>query len=71
MSAGSATTGGGAGGRISVTYTTSSEFTGSWTTYGGKSTHSYGGAGTVYVVAVTKKFLYVDNKEPYPVPVIM
>ncbi|WAR26295.1 hypothetical protein MAR_011999 [Mya arenaria] len=39
-----------------------------WTAYGGQSSHSTGGAGTVYVGAISKKLLYVDNKEPYSVP---
>ncbi|WAR26300.1 hypothetical protein MAR_012004 [Mya arenaria] len=40
-----------------------------WTAYGGQSSHSTGGAGTVYVGAISKKLLYVDNKKPYSVPV--
>ena len=66
--AGSGTTGGGAGGRVSITYT-DSEYTGTHIAYGGASDYSYGGAGTVYVKAGTKRKLYIDNKNPYTVPV--
>lgn len=65
---GSATTGGGGGGRIAITYTTS-EYTGVKVAYGGSSPYSYGGAGTVYVRAGAKRKLYIDNKQPYTVPV--
>ena len=61
-------TGGGAGGRISVSYTTS-EYTGTMQAYGGSSDYSYGGAGTIYKVEDTKKILVVDNGEPYTVSV--
>jgi len=67
--AGSATTGGGGGGRIAIIYTSSSEYTGAWTAYGGRSTHSTGGAGTVFIGALTKRLLYVDNKAPTILPV--
>ena len=67
--AGTPETGGGAGGRMSIRYSTSSEFTGTWQAYGGRSQHSDGGAGTVYVRTVTKRLLYVDNGRPYIGPV--
>jgi hypothetical protein len=59
---GLASTGGGAGGRVAITYT-DSEFTGSYVAYGGRSAHSTGGAGTVYVNAGSKSKLYIDNKQ--------
>ena len=65
---GSATSGGGAGGRIAV-LVSSSEYTGTYVTYGGASAYSYGAAGTVYVEEADKKTLIVDNKEPYSVKV--
>ena len=68
MFVGSAVTGGGAGGRISVSYTTS-EYTGTMVAYGGSSDYSYGGAGTIYKVDGSKKILVVDNGEPYTVSV--
>ena len=63
-----ATSGGGAGGRVAVYYTTS-EWNGQMTAYGGASAAGYGGSGTVYVESATKKMLYVKNKEPFSVSV--
>ena len=66
---GSASTGGGAGGRIFVSFT-ETEYTGSFVAYGGPSTYSYGGAGTIYTVENNaKKTIIVDNGEPYTVTV--
>ena len=62
-------TGGGAGGRISVSFT-DSEYTGTMVAYGGSSSYSYGGAGTIYTVEdSSKKIIIVDNGEPYTVTV--
>ena len=69
MLLGSALTGGGAGGRMMVSYTTS-EYTGTMVAYGGSSDYSYGGAGTIYTVENNaKKTVIVDNGEPYTVTV--
>ena len=65
---GSASTGGGAGGRVAITYT-DSEFTGSYVAYGGPSAHSPGGAGTVHINANSKSKLYIDNKQATDVDV--
>lgn len=67
---GSTTSGGGGGGRISITYM-ETEFTGAYVAYGGRSSHSTGGAGTVYVDANGKTKLYVDNKESSNVEVCL
>lgn len=61
-------TGGGAGGRLAVYYT-SSEFTGQFQAYGGPSFTGYGGAGTVYVDTGSKTKLIVDNNEVHYVAV--
>ena len=66
---GSAGTGGGAGGRIFVSFT-KTEYTGTYVAYGGSSAYSYGGAGTIYTVENdAKKTIIVDNREPYTVTV--
>jgi hypothetical protein len=65
---GTSSTGGGAGGRVAVYYT-SSEYTGEFTAYGGQSSGDYGGAGTVYVDTGSKTKIIVDNKEAHTVQV--
>jgi len=65
---GTSSTGGGAGGRVAVYYT-SSEYTGEFTAYGGQSSAGYGGAGTVYESSGSKTKLFIDNKEVHSVQV--
>ena len=48
-------------------YYNETEYTGTFTAFGGSGLHGWGGAGTVYVQNNGKNTLTVDNQHPHPI----